>query len=79
MTPRCCGFDAEWIVQSVRLAYWYCKECHTEVSETVNGPGTSEILEQIDKAYEDYSNTWTTPVPHMLDCTCNICAIKFSP
>lgn len=79
MTPRCCGFDARWVVQSIRLAYFFCDECRSEVSETVNGPDTYDIEKEIQKAYEDYSYACASPVPHMVDCTCNICAIKFSP
>lgn len=32
MIPICCGRDAEWIVQSISLSYWFCRECRNEVS-----------------------------------------------
>lgn len=32
-TPQCCGKDAEWVVQSVNIAYFYCKECKKEVKD----------------------------------------------
>lgn len=31
MNPRCCGQDSEFIVQSINLKYWYCRECRNEV------------------------------------------------
>lgn len=31
MNPRCCGQDSEFIVQSINLKYWYCRECKNEV------------------------------------------------
>lgn len=33
MTPICCGQDAKWIMQSISLQYWFCKECKNEVVE----------------------------------------------
>lgn len=32
LKPSCCGKEAEWIVQSARLQYWYCRECKKEVA-----------------------------------------------
>lgn len=31
MSPRCCGQNAEFIVQSISLKYWFCRECRNEV------------------------------------------------
>jgi hypothetical protein len=45
MKPNCCGKEAEWIVQSVRLAYWFCRECKNEVSYK---PVSASALERSD-------------------------------
>lgn len=28
-----CNMDAEWVIQSPSLAYWYCKDCKVEPIE----------------------------------------------
>lgn len=33
ITPKCCGLDDKWVVQSVSLQYWFCGECRQEVTE----------------------------------------------
>lgn len=45
--PICCGQEAQWTVQSISLAYWFCKVCKKEpsgsataVNHMVNDSGT---------------------------------------
>jgi hypothetical protein len=32
--PFCCGKEAEWVVQSKSLSYWFCRQCKNEVNPT---------------------------------------------
>lgn len=66
ITPICCGQDAEWIVQSLNLAYFFCRECRKEViapeklelKEEGSGPrvfmGASEYVEAMKAIYGAY-------------------------
>lgn len=57
MTPRCCGIDAEWIVNGSNLQYWFCRECKKEVADSSPSPHVPSWVKDLELYIDSDGNS----------------------
>lgn len=47
VNPNCCGQPSQWTVQSISLAYWFCKVCKQEPKAPVSAMATTRMVNYV--------------------------------